>query len=202
MNPEGCVRCDQIKVVIIFFSFYKHDASVHFQKTSLQNQIRLQSHRRRPRRLRSPLQVDHLAAEIPRGASPASSWVKRHTTSPPDLLSSLNSSFLFSLQNKNRLIFQETSKVQQTPTFSISPSALFWYLFLESCFCTVFIVYFNRSTLCTPIFYGWKSAFAPEIRAAKQGARLILLTTTAHRKTLVLLQQHKLWAIRSYAWTQ
>lgn len=32
------------------------------------------------------------------------------------------------------------SDVQQTPVSSTSPSALFWYLFFENCFCTVFIV--------------------------------------------------------------
>ncbi|MED6284080.1 hypothetical protein CHARACLAT_015611 [Characodon lateralis] len=94
-------------------------------KTSQQNQIWLQSRRRSPRRLRKPLQVDHLAAEIPQGASPASSWVD-HTSPSPNLLSSRNSSVWFSLKNKNRLMLQEPSKVQQTPSSSsISPSALF-----------------------------------------------------------------------------
>lgn len=92
--------------------------------------------------------------------------------------------FCFLLKNnKNRLILQEPSKVQQTLTSSISPSALFWYLFLESCFCTVFIVYFKRSTLCTPIFMVGSRPLPPELERPWRARGSYCLQQTARHKS-------------------
>lgn len=123
--------------------------------TALLSLKQFQGRRRRPHQLRSPLQDYRPAAGIPPVASPASSWVESQPTTPPNIHSSLNSSyFIFffkqgtrpiCLYHRNPIWCRTDTRLLHNPK-CIVLIPLFWKLF-----CTVFIVYlfvFDRSTLC------------------------------------------------------
>ena len=106
------------------------------QKTVWLSLKQFQSIRRRLLQLRNLLLDYHLAAGIPRGESPASSWVESQPTVPLYLHLSLNSSFFFPFfflsffffSNKDPKpisLYHRNLDVQKTPVSSTSPSALF-----------------------------------------------------------------------------
>ncbi|XP_023268583.1 jupiter microtubule associated homolog 2-like isoform X1 [Seriola lalandi dorsalis] len=104
-----------------------HSADAPATKTVWLSLKLFQSSRKRPPQLRSQLQEHHLAAGIPPGASPASSWVESQPTSPLYLHSSLNSSFFFppNKDPQSICLYHRNPDVQQAPVSSTSPSALF-----------------------------------------------------------------------------